>query len=88
MRHGEVCSMSCDSSLFDRPHILSHEARSYGQVKCNDHGKLEHEEYQAGTKRIPYCEPEYCVFPSYGHWKESYIQKCQKIDIRNVRKLT
>ena len=71
MRHGERCFMSCDSSLHDRPHKLSKNAISYGQLQCNDYGKIEHEDYQSGFRKIPVCEPEYCVFPSYGHWKET-----------------
>ena len=41
MRHGEICRLSCDSSLFDRPHKLSRPPFGVPFIKCNAYGKLD-----------------------------------------------
>lgn len=60
---GEVCRFKCDDDPFDRFTVLS----SSGAWVCKN-GKLEESVWQYGWWSFPTCEPEYCIFPSYGKW--------------------
>jgi len=72
---GEKCTFSCDDNMFDRPHVLSESYAQWQSFTCDGiKGILDHYDWQHNWRKFPTCEPEFCIFPSYGKWLSKNIQ--------------
>ena len=59
---GEKCTFSCDNPLF--------KIEGKGEIVCDDIGELSSNQFK---EEFPKCQPNYCIFPSFGHWFDGKI---------------
>ena len=72
---GEKCTFSCDDNMFDRPHVMSESYAYWQSFTCDGNkGILDDDNWQHNWTQMPTCDPEFCIYPSYGKWLSKNIQ--------------